>query len=404
MKTKVFNLFVLLALGLSAITSCTSDFESEVEFYLNPENIELESQRGSMATFTISTDGEWTITNVPSFVKVSSTKGKGTTIITVQTVAENNTSRDYEDIIVVSVDGAKETKSITIKQSRGIEPDCFTEPANILLMSDGLAFNWQHGKNTHYYYWGIFSLEDYNKLNEAEIIEKVATGNVDDRVTPDQDNYACFYNLNAKTQYMVVTISYATNGKRGEVVITPLTTKSSSSQPVAVVESVSYATDSNNNYYYAWDVEKNTYCNQYYTYAAASKDYFKTYYWQEEGAIAILAWAIREEILSDAESHNTRINSFSDGRETFIGAQVNNGTSYLAANVYTDTYFQVVTWGTDSRDELSGKLGGGIVDLSEDSSETSKARVKPLNANTHSSEGPKKVLVNRNDIEIFRIK
>ncbi len=404
MKTKVFNLFVLLALGLSAITSCTSDFESEVEFYLNPENIELESQRGSMATFTISTDGEWTVTNVPSFVKVSSTKGKGTTIITVQTVAENNTSRDYEDIIVVSVDGAKETKSITIKQSRGIEPDCFTEPANILLMSDGLAFNWQHGKNTHYYYWGIFSLEDYNKLNEAEIIEKVATGNVDDRVTPDQDNYACFYNLNAKTQYMVVTISYATNGKRGEVVITPLTTKSSSSQPVAVVESVSYATDSNNNYYYAWDVEKNTYCNQYYTYAAASKDYFKTYYWQEEGAIAILAWAIREEILSDAESHNTRINSFSDGRETFIGAQVNNGTSYLAANVYTDTYFQVVTWGTDSRDELSGKLGGGIVDLSEDSSETSKARVKPLNANTHSSEGPKKVLVNRNDIEIFRIK
>lgn len=404
MKTKVFNLFVLLALGLSAITSCTSDFESEVEFYLNPENIELESQRGSMATFTISTDGEWTITNVPSFVKVSSTKGKGTTIITVQTVAENNTSRDYEDIIVVSVDGAKETKSITIKQSRGIEPDCFTEPANILLMSDGLAFNWQHGKNTHYYYWGIFSLEDYNKLNEAEIIEKVATGNVDDRVTPDQDNYACFYNLNAKTQYMVVTISYATNGKRGEVVITPLTTKSSSSQPVAVVESVSYATDSNNNYYYAWDVEKNTYCNQYYTYAAASKDYFKTYYWMEEGAIAILAWAIREEILSDAESHNTRINSFSDGRETFIGAQVNNGTSYLAANVYTDTYFQVVTWGTDSRDELSGKLGGGIVDLSEDSSETSKARVKPLNANTHSSEGPKKVLVNRNDIEIFRIK
>ena len=76
----------------------------------------------------------------------------------------------------------------------------------------------------------------------------------------------------------------------------------------------------------------------------------------------------------------------------------------MAANVYTDTYFQVVTWGTDSRDELSGKLGGGIVDLSEDSSETSKARVKPLNANTHSSEGPKKVLVNRNDIEIFRIK
>ena len=115
MKTKVFNMLVLLALSLCAITSCTTDLEDDVEFYLNPENIELESQRGSKATFTISTDGEWTVTNIPSFVKLSSTKGKGTTVITVQTVADNNTSQDYEDIIVVSVDGAKETKSITIK-------------------------------------------------------------------------------------------------------------------------------------------------------------------------------------------------------------------------------------------------------------------------------------------------
>ena len=129
-----------------------------------------------------------------------------------------------------------------------------------------------------------------------------------------------------------------------------------------------------------------------------------TYYWQEKGANAILAWAIRDEIMNNAEDHDTRINQFSDGRESFIGAQVNDGTSYLAANIHTDTYFQVVTWGTDSRDELSGKLGGGYIDLSEDASETSKARIKPLNINTHSSEGPKKVLVNRNDIKIFRIK
>lgn len=404
MKTKVFNLFVLLALSISAMTSCSNDDEKDVEFYLNPENIELGSERGSEATFTISTEGQWTITNTPSFVKLSSTKGKGTTVIMVHTIADNNTSQDYEDIIVVSVDGAKETKSITVKQTHGVEPDCFTQPANILLMSDGLAFNWQHGKNTHYYYWGIFSLEDYNKLSEEEIIKEVATGNVDDRVTPSQDNYACFYNLNARTQYMVVTVSYASNGKRGETVITPLTTKSSTSQPLASVYSVSYATDSNNNYYYAWDVEKNTYCNQYYTYAAASKDYFKTYYWQEKGANAILAWAIRDEIMNNAEDHDTRINNFSDGRESFIGAQVNDGTSYLAANIYTDNYFQVVTWGTDSRDELSGMLGGGYIDLTEDSSEAPKTRIKPLLAKTNSSEGPKKVLVNRNDIEIFRIK
>ena len=406
MKTKVFNMLVLLALSLCAITSCTTDLEDDVEFYLNPENIELESQRGSKATFTISTDGEWTVTNIPSFVKLSSTKGKGTTVITVQTVADNNTSQDYEDIIVVSVDGAKETKSITIKQIRGVEPDCFTEPTNILLMTNALAFNWKHGKNTQYYYWGIFTLQEYNRLSEEEIIKEIATGNVDDRVTPDPDNYACFHGLTANSQYMVVTVSYATNGMRGEVVITPLTTKSSSSQPVAAVESVSYATDSNNNYYYAWDVKKNTYCKEYYTYAAASKNYFMTYYMMEEGASALLAWAIREEIMRDAEDHDTKINEFTggEGRETFMGAQVNDGTSYLAANVYTDTYFQVVTWGTDSRDELSGKLGGGFIDLSEDSSETSKARVKPLNANTHSSEGPKKVLVNRNDIKIFRIK
>ena len=41
----------------------------------------LSKLTGTNFTFTISTEGQWTITNTPSFVKLSSTKGKGTTVI-----------------------------------------------------------------------------------------------------------------------------------------------------------------------------------------------------------------------------------------------------------------------------------------------------------------------------------
>lgn len=279
--------------------------------------------------------------------------------------------------------------------------DCFTRPTNVLILSDGFAYNWEHGADTRYFYDKLFTIDEYNKMSAAEISNMVVTGNVDDRTTPDPNNYACHYNLQPNREYVYVTVSYTMDGERGEMVTTRFKTKNSSSQPLATVTGCSYYVDDYDNTFYGWDVEKNTYCSEYYTYAVASKDFFKTLYWASEGATAIYAWAILEEIKKNPSDHSTRINELTNGSEYFYAAQLNNGTSYLPAIVGYDKYLQIVTWGLDNSGELSGLLDCHLYDL-EESSNSSKALCR-FNRNNADGE-PKSVIVNMNDLDIFRVK
>ena len=184
---------------------------------------------------------------------------------------------------------------------------CYTEPSNILLMSDGLAFNWTYGSDTKYFYWETFTQDEYNKLSESEIIKRVVTNDTDDRITPDYDDLACVYNCKESTSYVIVTISFSEGDKQGDIVKTPMTTKSTKNQPSATINDVSYYTSSGNTYY-GWTAKKNNYCKQYYTYAAASPDIFYSYYMMDSGYTPMIAWEIRNEITKNGEDHSTGIN------------------------------------------------------------------------------------------------
>ena len=279
--------------------------------------------------------------------------------------------------------------------------DCFTRPTNVLILSDGIAYNWEHGENTRYFYDKLFTIEEYNKMSAAEITNIVVTGNVDDRTIPDPTNYACHYNLYPNREYVYVTVSYTMDGDRGETVTTRFRTKGSTSQPLAEITECSYYKDGYENTFYGWDVVKNTYCREYYTYAAASRDIFKTLYWASEGATAIYAWAILEEIKKNPQDHSTRINELTSGSEYFYAAQLNNGISYLPAILGYDKYLQIVTWGLDNAGDLSGMLDCRVYDL-ESSSSAPIARYK---SDKEVVDGePKSVVVNKNDIAVFRVK
>lgn len=286
----------------------------------------------------------------------------------------------------------------------GIETpkECFTRPTNVLILSDGFAYNWEHGEDTRYFYDNLFTIEEYNKMSQAEISNEVVTGNVDDRTAPDASNYACYYNLKSNQEYVYVTVSYRMDGTKGEMITTHFKTKNSSSQPLAQVTECSLYNDNDGNTYYGWDVKKNTYCREYYTYAAASKDYFKTLYWASEGATAIYAWAILEEIKKNPSDHSTRINELTNGSEYFYAAQLNNGISYLPAILGYDKYLQIVTWGLDNDGELSGMLDCNLYNLEKASSSSSRVLCKS-NREIVDRE-PKSVIVNKKDIAVFRMK
>lgn len=403
-----FALSCILTVGALFITSCGDDDPEPVEVNVYPTEITLGAEQGAEDSFTITTKGEWTITDIPSFVKViTPLSGKGTATVRIRTSAENNTSSVLQGTLVITVKGADSNPYVLITQLGGVESDCYAEPTNVLAMSDGLAFNFKYGRNTQYFYWDAFPVSEYDKMSKDEVIAKVATGNVSDRVIPKPEAHFSFYGLSPNSEYKIVTVCYASNGQRGDVTITSLKTKSDNSQPLANVTGLSYAKDNDENYYYACDIEKNTFCNQYYTYAAAGKDVFLTFYYMYEGINAALAWAIRDELQKNPDTHYTSLNSDPTVREQFTAAQMNNGTTYMEANPYTDNYFQIVTWATDYSGNLSGVLGGAPVDLTSDEAPKRTAGSRMLFTSmtkTNTLSTPKKLIFEDSDIQIFRIK
>lgn len=293
--------------------------------------------------------------------------------------------------------------------SGGGTSNCYTEPSNILLMSDGIAFNWKYGSDTKYYYWGFFTQYEYNLMSEGEIITSIVTGKTEDRNAPDNDDFACLYNCDPSSQYVIVTVSYASGDKQGDMVVTPLSTKSTSNQPRAAIENVHYNTDYNNNAIYKWSAKKNNYCKQYYTYAAASPDMFYSYMFMDEGYTPMVAWLIRNEILKNGEDHSTNINvwpsygwDFDNGRDKFFGAQVESGTSSLRAFKGIDKYLLLLTWGTGSTDELSGVFESVLYTLSTSSSTRSMSELNIMPRQKMTGE-PGKLSARQSDFRLIRL-
>lgn len=285
---------------------------------------------------------------------------------------------------------------------------CFTEPTSILQLTDGFAFRMNFGSETQYFYWHVYSQTNYNRKSEQEIISEM-TSDASQRITPRNDMVFSFYNASAYTQYVIVTISY-NNNQMGELVATPVTTKSTSNQPYASLYS-SAANENvdnnsiykyNDNYYFCWYAEKNAYCKEYYTYAAAGNSKFSTFNWMESGNHAKIAFYIWQEIQRDGADHSTSINEMQMGREYFYAKQFNNDWTYLQCAYGSDKYCQVITWGTNANDELSGVIN---ILYWDDISYSSASRAIKHVTKHDNGEGIKEVFSMKDfdDIQLVRI-
>lgn len=387
--------------------SCDGDDDSEggITVKLNPGSVSLTPEKGSTATFDIQTKGSWSIGRKPSFAEVTPTMGEGNGTITVRATDNNETSQPWEDIIVIDVDGAEDSPfTVNVSQSGSGATDCYAEPQNQLVMCKSLGFNMKFGSNTKYFYWKFFKQSDYEKMSESEMLSQVVTGKMEDRCTPELDDVFCFYDLTEYTSYVAVTVAYAEGDKRGDIIVTPFTTKSNYNQPKAAITDFSYYT-SNNNFYYGWTTEKNQYCSKYYAYAAASNEEFFTYSCADKGYTVLFLWSIRAEILKSGEDHSTTINTnmwgFDMGRDKLFGAMVNNGTSYLPCSYYSDHYFQVLTWGVDDSNEFSGIVDGRLYNF--DHTPNQAPQMKLVERKDQNKDVPGQARLNRNNIILQRI-
>ena len=401
----------LLCTGMATIVSCGDDDDDPVISYaVSTEQVNLSSEKGASTSFTITfagAQGQWTISQVPDFVTVSPRSGMGTTTVRV-TANDNNSGQSKEGIIKIDVTGQQSTMVRVVQRNLS----CYVEPSNILRMSDGLAFNWTFSPSVKYFYWATYEQSTYNKMSESEILSDIVTGDMDDRNEPDNTDFACNYDLTPNTKYVVITIAYAENDQRGSIVATPLTTTSATNQPEAEISDVAYYTSSSNsNYYYGWNIKKNTYCSQYYTYAAASPEDFWAHYMIENNGKLLVAWALKNEIKKDGTDHSTSINNgyswlpFDNGRDKMYAPKVEGGvTSDFRAFRNTDKYLMILTWGTNSSGEYSGVLNA-VWYNNLDGSDTNARNAVMLNAgNSSKNTGViKKMKANIKDFNFTRL-
>ena len=382
-RFNLISIFVILIITVMAfLSSCGSDEpeggksgdnNNELEYSLSPTEITLACDKNVATSFKIAFtkgDAEWVITEVPDFVTVSSSSGKGSSIITVSTKDENHTLTPRQGYITTEVNGAiVKTRSIRVIQ-QGLE-DIYAQPVNFLSMSDGLAFEWECGKNTNHFYWEIFSQSDYDKMSENDVKSKVISS-AENLIVPSQKTPSWINHLNPDTRYVIITVSFDNDNHQGEMRVTPMTTKPTTGQPEAIIDNVSYyREDGTNNYNYGWNIKMNTSCQRYYTYVAASTEMFHIYSLLEEGRTVQVAWYLRNEIQKNGATHSTSINNgyedmpFTYGRDQLYAEKTSDGMSFFTAYPETDKFLIIITWGVGNGD-YSGIINFKCFDLTEE--------------------------------------
>ena len=212
-------------------------------------------------TLQIRTNSSWTISGQPDWVSLSSTSGNGDQTISVSTKSFNNSPEARTATLTITTADDSSTATVKLIQEAGLVPDCKATPANIVSLYNGIAFNYEFGKNTTKYFRGYLKKSLVGSMSEAEIITILE--NNDDRYTVNPDVFTDFSGLEENTAYYIYTLGYNNEGKRGELVREEVTTKKLLSnwelnEPMAWIDYVSLSGD-----YWIWSITKGTRCRTY---------------------------------------------------------------------------------------------------------------------------------------------
>lgn len=274
-------------------------------------------------TVKVSSNVSWSISGVPEWLSVSPTNGNGEDISVEIYPKTNNDQDDNERIaeLVILADGTKAT--INVRQDSDLDKDATVTPTNIVTLYNGIAFDYKFGKNVSYYYRGYMKKTSVALMTDAEIIT-VLEQNFD-RYTQSDNEVAAFAGLDEGVSYMIYTVGYNKDGKRGKLTKTEFTTRSlENNEPEAWISNPTY---DNTNWY--WTIEKSATCYSYYMITTENWDFaFASDVFQ--------AWMIDYYIRTKQTTEYV------------------NGGNWHGAKY--DTMICIMTWGLDKNGKFSNKI------------------------------------------------
>ena len=239
-------------------------------------------------TVKVSSNVSWSISNTPDWLSVSPTSGNGEVSLEIYPKTDNDMESKDRSVQLKLL--ANETAAtINVTQETGLDPDAYVKPTSIVTLYNGIAFDYIFGKNVSYYYRGYMDKTIVASWTEAEIISELELRF--NRLILNDNELAVFDGLEPGKTYMVYTLGYNKDGKRGELTKTEIQTKTlQNNEPLAWIGEPSY--DSS---YWYWTIEKSASCNSYYMFTtedyvfAKSPDVYQAWtmdYWIRKNSLS----------------------------------------------------------------------------------------------------------------------
>lgn len=300
---------------------------SELKLSVDVYELNFSEIKGDLQHLGITSNSEWRITGKPEWLDLSSTSGSGNATIKLTTNEFNNSSSARQETLVVTANDA--SIEVKVVQKAGLVADCVVELTDVVILSDAIAFGSEYGSSVSYYYVGYLDKSEVGRMTDDEIIEVLDTKF--ERYTPSDNWVLSFNDLESQHDYVVYTVAYDKNGKRGELIAKNIRTKSGVHQPFVSIENVSY--DSS---YWYWDTVIGAYSSKYYQWVMTGDN--TTDYWSKVNAI--VAWRFAYYMKKYPDSYGAILQSDEWYRE----------------RKSSERYIQIVTWGADSSDNLAGVI------------------------------------------------
>lgn len=293
---------------------------------LNNTTLHFDSHSGVnyKQTVKVTSNVSWTMSGCPEWLSVSPMNGKGEINVDIYPKTDNNSS-DKERSAQLVLSSGDVKAIIKIVQDSGLDPEAHVIPTNIVTLYNGIAFDFDFGKNVSYYYRGYLEKSLVATMTDAEIIAQLEENF--SRHTITDEPVAAFSGLDEGISYMIYTVGYNNEGVRGKLYKTEFTTKArQNNEPIAWIGDPT--TDGKKWY---WDITKSATCYSYYMIVTEDYEFaLKSDVYQ--------AWIIKYMINKGELSEYV------------------NGGSWNCTKDENSYFFAVMTWGLDKHENFANEI------------------------------------------------
>lgn len=318
--------------------------EAGATLSVSPSQLELGREKGSTSMFSIQTSEQWTISGVPTWLKLSGISGTGNTSITIETTEENKTASTREATLTVTA--GKKTAQAKVVQE-GLDANTSVKIADNFSLSNGVFFDFEFGKSVNGFVCELYTASYYDSFMNDESTYDELIAEDPSTVNPSEPFWTYWtINNNPNTEYVLCAIAYKNNGREKEW--GPMLKKRVKTMPSATnydvkIGSITYTSSRFNYTFY-----KQQRCHHFYS--LNTKNAYAEFY--NSYPDIYLAYLIKEYIKNQSNYDY----SLNDG-------------NYYVSRESSDYALLVWAWGVNDAGEFSNNLNRSYLNLSSSGAE-----------------------------------